>query len=77
MWLKNALSLHDPLEPIGDIVSDLLLEESTTNLKKLIKKMYPHIAGRLESAEDGLDELKNVLRNGYLTRPDYAVRMRD
>lgn len=77
VWLKNALSLHDPLEPIGDIVSRLFSKESTTKLKELIKEMYPHITGRLESAEEGLDEIKNSLRASYLKRPDFAVRMRN
>lgn len=76
-WLKNALAFHDPLEPIGEIVSELLSGDDTSDLKKTMKDMYPHIIGRMESSQIDFDEIKNDLREGYLRRRDYAARMRE
>lgn len=76
-WMKNALAFHDPLEQIGELVAEHLPDLTTDKLKKILKSMYPVIAGRLEDSRDGFDELRNDLRGSYLRRKDFAARMRE
>jgi len=48
VWLKNALSFYDPLDPIGEMVGRYLSGENIKYWKDSLKKIYPNISQIME-----------------------------
>ena len=91
VWLKNALSYHDPIElSIDDQIERILAgfdfaENQFENkrmlkkialIKKQLQKIYPNITQNMINAENDLEDAKNSLREDYQEIPDMSYRIR-
>jgi len=91
VWLKNALSYHDPIElSIDDQIERILVDfdfaenqfENKRMLKKIalikkqLQKIYPNITQNMINMENDLEDAKNDLREYYQEIPDMAYRIR-
>ncbi len=77
-WLNNALSLNDPIDEIGEVVSKYLDGKEVQKLIQAMDKFYPAIMTQMKDAEKVIDdvELKNSFREMYLNSHDANIRLR-
>ena len=76
-WLNNALSLNQPIDEIGEVVSNYLDGKNIQKLIQAMDKHYPAIMKQMKDAEEIIDdvELKNSVREMYLNSKDAKIRL--
>lgn len=91
IWLKNALSFHDPINELIDRIEPILglnrLVESeskrtkqvnkTKSIKKSLHELYPNILKNIDNVESILEEQKNDLREDYEEIMEMSNRIRN
>ena len=91
LWLKNALSYHDPIDKLINRVETLLgidrlvdskskrtkLLKQIKSKKKLLHELYPNILKNMDVSEELLEEQKNNLREDYEEIIEMSDRIRN
>ena len=91
LWLKNALSYHDPIDELTYKVERILgidrlvdnkskqtkLLKQTKSTKKILKELYPNILNNIEVMEESLEAQKDNLREDYEEIIEMSDRIRN
>ncbi len=91
LWLKNALSFHDPIDELTPKVETILgldrlvdsksnrtkLLKQTKSTKKTLQELYPNITKNIEVMEELLEEQKENLREDYEEVLEMSDRIRN
>lgn len=90
IWLKNALAYHEPDIGIIDMFERVMTESNDNELfenkswlkdvnllKKSLRKTYPNITKYIDDYEDYSEELRDAMRDTYLTNKRLSPKIID